>query len=71
MNVTNTKLDSLGLDYFDLKQKQSEVAAIEVEMFKKEMNSLKLSGVKNLKIKHPWNRMFECDLEFEVDENER
>ncbi len=71
MNVTNSKLDSLGLNYFDLKQNQNEVAAIEVEMFKKEMTSLKVSGVKNLKIKHPWNRMFECDLEFEVDENER
>ncbi len=70
MDITNELLPKLELNYFDLKDKQQEVIKSESKIIKDLYEDLNISNkypIKNLTISHPWNRMFEIDLDVEVE----
>lgn len=69
MNITKKKLPSMGLNYFDLKDKDKEVMdQIHTEMLSLSKKYLQYSFAKQnfniQKLSSPWNRMFEiyCDV---------
>jgi hypothetical protein len=67
-SVTN-KLDKLGMNYFDVKEKKGEAAKMvedELKAFIEEhLNELKSEfEIKNINL--PWKRMFEVDFDIEI-----
>ncbi|MGL4588825.1 MAG: DUF4127 family protein [Mycoplasmatales bacterium] len=70
--ITDNLLEPLGLNYFDLKTKQAEVVKTEekllIELGKSYLPKAIFSKYQ-LKISHPWNRMFEIDLDLLDNEN--
>lgn len=65
--MVTEELSGMGLTYFDLKDRQDVAAALEEEqlalMWKKLFcNSFRDFGMPEIKVTHPWNRMFEIGL---------
>lgn len=68
MDVTRSLLPELDLNYFDLKDKQEQVIARELELLEAPINKLRIFENINcgdVKLSHPWNRMFEVDLQLD------
>lgn len=69
MNINLNYLPSMGLNYFDLKDKQEDVVAIEKKMMLKMYQRLNLNKdypLVEMSISHPWNRMFETKIEVKL-----
>lgn len=68
MKITREQLPELELNYFDLKDKQKQVINQELELLKIPINKLRIFENINcgdVKLSHPWNRMFEVDLQLD------
>lgn len=68
--VVTKDLGDKGLSYFDLKEKQAEVAKEEARLLTEEwerriQKTFRQTGAVSLNVDHPWNRMFEIGLELE------
>lgn len=65
MKMTRELLPQLDLTYFDLKQKQEQVIAaelVELEQAINKLNIFEAISSADIILSHPWNRMFEVDL---------
>jgi hypothetical protein len=60
--ISENFLSKYNLNYFDLKNKQAIVIEEELKVFKELAGRYDLLVDGKLKITHPWNRMFEIDL---------
>lgn len=68
MDITNNYLDKYELNYFDLKNKEKEITTLEIRKMKKMYQELILNKkypITKINIAHPWNRMFEIDINIE------
>lgn len=69
MDINKNYLPEMGLNYFDLKNRQNDVVEIEMVKVKKLYEQLNLSKkypLKKIGISHPWNRMFEVMVEIKI-----
>lgn len=66
MQISLKYLEKMQLTYFDLKTKQDEIVTKEITALKEYSQSI--LGIENFKINisHPWNRMFEIDIDVEL-----
>lgn len=69
MDITRNNLETMDLNYFDLKQRQADVIALEKKAMDKMYSQMKLASeyqISDFEIRHPWNRMFEIEMKIKI-----
>ncbi|WOO87971.1 DUF4127 family protein [Mollicutes bacterium LVI A0039] len=69
MDITKNTLSKYDLNYFDLKQHQATIVNLEIEQLSKLYKQLNISEkypLQLLEVLHPWNRMFEIDVNIKI-----